>query len=102
MDSKGLVVMTAVGVTPSTGMAPLAVEIGFHAAPVSDGHPGHTLTDSHNLDAQFVSGNPGIGKERHLPQVASEVGAADADLMDTDHCFAQSGIRGRFDVDHPE
>ena len=44
--------------------------------------------DGEHFDAEFVAGDARIAEERHLAEVAADVGAADADAMD-----AHQGIR---------
>jgi hypothetical protein len=102
MDTEGLVVVAAVGVSPTTGMAALAVEIGLHAAAVPGTNLGDTLAHRDHLDTQFVTGDPGIGIEGHLAQVASEVRTADTDLVDANDGFSGAGRGGFVDVDDPE
>ena len=64
--------------------------------------PGLTLVtpvaDREHFDAQLVAGNPRVAEERHLAEVAADVGAADADAMDADQRLARPrrGRLGRF------
>jgi hypothetical protein len=69
----------------------LAVQIGLHAAPVSGAHLRDALADRDHLDTEFVTGNPRIGVEGHLPEVSPEVGATDTHLMHPDHRLTRAG-----------
>jgi hypothetical protein len=83
-------------------VALLAVQVGLDAAPISGTHVRDPVTDAHHFDTQFMPRNPRIGEEGHLAQVASEVGAANAHLMDADHGLTRAGSGGFVDIDDPE
>ena len=102
MHAQGLIVMTTIGVPPATGVAVLAIQVGLDAAPISGTHVRDPVTDAYHFDAQFMPWNPGVGKEGHLAQVTSEVGAANAHLMDADHGLTRAGSGGFIDIDDPE
>ena len=102
MHAQGLVVMTTIGVTPATGMAVLAIQVGLDAAPISGTHVRDPVADAHHFDAQFMPRNPRVGEEGHLAQVAAEVGTANAHLMDANHSLTRAGSRRFVDVDDPE
>jgi hypothetical protein len=102
MHAQGLVVMTTIGVTPATGMAVLAIQVGLDAAPISGTHVRDPVADAHHFDAQFMPRNPRVGEEGHLAQVTSEVGAANAHLMNADHGLTRAGSGGFVDIDDPE
>ena len=57
--------------------------------------PGLTLVDAgadrDDLDAQLVAGDARVAEERHLAEVAADVGAADADAVDADQGLAGAG-----------
>ena len=57
--------------------------------------PGLTLVDAvadgDDLDAQLVAGDARVAVERHLAEVAADVGAADADAVDADEGLAGAG-----------
>ena len=102
MHAQGLIVMTTIGVPPATGVAVLAIQVGLDAAPISWTHVRDPVTDAYHFDAQFMPWNPRVGEEGHLAQVTSEVGAANAHLMDADHGLTRAGSRGFIDIDDPE
>jgi hypothetical protein len=102
MHAQGLVVMTTIGVPPATGVAMLAVQVRLDAAPISGTHRRNPVTDAHHFDTQFVPRNPRVGEEGHLAQVTSEVGAANAHLMNADHGLTRAGSGGFVDIDDPE
>jgi hypothetical protein len=83
-------------------VALLAIQVRLHAAPISGTHVGDPVADAHHFDTQFMPRNPRIGEEGHLAQVASEVGAANAHLMDTDHGLTRARSGGFIEIDDPE
>jgi hypothetical protein len=93
MDSKGLVVLTAIRVAASAGVAVLAVDVRLDRGPVARLDIRHPWPDRHHLDPQFVPGDSRIAKERHLAEVAGVVGPAHPDPVDPDDCLARP--RGR-------
>ena len=68
--------LTAVGVSSLTGVTALAVHIRLDGATVSGLHILNLWSDLDDLDSQLVTGDPGVAEERHLAQVAADVGAA--------------------------
>jgi hypothetical protein len=102
VNPQRLVVVAAVGVSSATRMTALAVQVGLYAAPISRTHVRDPVADRHHFDTQFMPGNPRVGKEGHLAQVAAEVGTANAHLMDANHSLTRAGSRRFVDVDDPE
>jgi hypothetical protein len=93
------VLLAAVGETAFAGVALLAVDIGLDRTAVTVADVGDVGADGEDLHAEFVSGNPRVGEERHLAEVTGEVSATDADAMDADEGFARSGSEGFGDVE---
>jgi hypothetical protein len=83
-------------------MTALAVQVRLDATPISGTHRRNPVTDAHHFDTQFMPWNPRVGEEGHLAQVASEVCAANAHLMDADHGLTRAGSGGFVDIDDPE
>jgi hypothetical protein len=83
-------------------MTALAVQVRLDATPISGTYVRDPVADAHHFDAQFVPRNPRVGEEGHLAQVASEVGAANAHLMNADHGLTRTGSGGFVDIDDPE
>ena len=59
-----------------------------------------TLTHGYNFQAQLMSGNPGIGEEGHLAQIAGKVGSADAHTVSADQCLSRARSRRVGEIDH--
>jgi hypothetical protein len=87
---------------PAASVTALAIQIGLHAAAIPWSYRRDALADRHHLDPQFVARDSRIREKRHLAQVASEVGTANAHLMDANHNLTRAGSRRFVDVDHPE
>ena len=102
MHAQGLIVMTTIGVPPTTRMTALAVQVRLDATPISGTYVRDPVADAHHFDAQFVPRNPRVGEEGHLAQVTSEVGAANAHLMDADHGLTRARSGGFIEIDDPE
>ena len=47
-----------------------------------------SVADIQHFDAQLMAGNAWIAEERHLAQVAADVGSANADLVDANQRLA--------------
>jgi len=101
-DAEGLVVFAAIGEAAAAGVAFLAVEVRFDGAAVTRADMAYVFTDGNNLDAEFVSWDPGVGEEGHFAEVAAEVGATDPHAVDADEDFVGSGRGGFGDVDEFE
>ena len=56
---------------------------------------GHARADIQDLDPELMAGNARITKERHFAQVAADIGAANAYLVDADQCLARLRNRHR-------
>ena len=55
---------------------------------------GDARADCEHLDAQLVAGNARVAEERHLAEIAADVGAADADAMHANQRLARARARG--------
>src|SRR6266446_3022916 len=99
MDTERLVVLATVGVAAGAGEAALAVDVRLDGATVAGPNVGHTRADGDDLDAEFVAGDARVGEERHLAEVAAQVGAADADAVDAHQRVAGAGFGRLGEVD---
>ena len=62
----------------------LAVHVRLDRAAVARPDVRHAGADGEDFDAEFVAGDARVAVERHLAEVAADVGAADADPVDAD------------------
>jgi hypothetical protein len=102
MHPEGLVILTAIRMTPATGVALLTVQIRFHAAAIPHLHSSNPLAQSDDLDAQFVTGNSRVRKEGHFTQIPAEIGTANSDAMDTDHRLTGRRCLRFININQPE
>jgi hypothetical protein len=65
------------------GVAILAIKVRFDGALVSWLYSIHVIADFQHLYSQLVSGDAGIGKERHLAEISADIGAANSDTSNT-------------------
>tara|TARA_A100001391_G_scaffold62178_1_gene38738 strand:+ start:444 stop:815 length:372 start_codon:yes stop_codon:yes gene_type:complete len=98
-DAKGLIMFAAIRMSPQTGIALAAVDVGFDATPIAYGKILDTFTDRDHFHSQFMAGNARECEKRKSTEVASHVGAADTHAMDTDEHFARSRLPGFGNVD---
>ena len=85
--------LAAVGEAAPAGVALLAVDVRLDRAAVARLHVRHALADREHFDAELVPGNARIAEERHLAEIAAEIGAADADAVHAHERFARPGLR---------
>src|SRR5205085_2596520 len=76
------------------GRTRLAIQVRLDGAAVTRLDVGDVGADLEHLDAQLMAGNTRIAEERHLAQVAADVGAADADAMDANQGLSGAGTVG--------
>ena len=55
--------------------------------------------DVDDFDAQLVTGDAGIAEERHLAEIAADVGSANADPMDAHQSLAGAGLGRLWNVE---
>lgn len=67
------------------------VHVGFKRAFVAGFYVGHSFADGDDFESKFVPGGAGVGEEWKLPEVAGEIGAADAHAMGADKSFTGTG-----------
>jgi hypothetical protein len=91
MDAEHLEVRAAVGLALAAGDAPPTVQIGLHGAPVSDPQRIAGGAERHDLDAQLMPQNTGIGEEGLFAAIGMQVGAADADAPHSHEGFVGAG-----------
>ena len=94
VDAEDLQVLAAVRRPRRQAKHCLAVDVRLDRAAVAGLDVGHAGADRDDFDAQLVAGNARVAEERHLAEIAADVGAADADAMDADEGFAAAGGRG--------
>ena len=99
MNAECLMILAAIRVSSTTRVAVLAVDVRLNGAAVAGLDVCYAITHGDNFHAQLVPGNPRIGEERHLAEVAAVIRAADADSMYAHARFALTGRRefGRLD-----
>lgn len=99
-DSQRLVMLAAVGQAPLARIASLAVEVRFDRAPVTDGMVRYTFPQGEDFYPQFMARNSGVTEERHLPEIASDVGAANPHAVHPHQCLTGAwwAWRGNIDV----
>jgi hypothetical protein len=100
VDPKGLVMLTAVRLAETAGVALLAVDVGFHATAVARFHVGHIGADGDHLDAKFMAGNAWVTKKWHFAEVATVVGPTDADCLHADECLSWARCIRLGQIDH--
>ena len=99
MDAERLMLFATVGVAAPAGVTLLTVNVRLDAATVAGRDVRNALADGEDFDAEFVAGDARVAEERHLAEVAADVGAADADLMDAHQRLAGAGRGGAGDVE---
>jgi hypothetical protein len=99
MDAEHLELPAAVGVPPPARVAVRVVEVRLDRAAVAGPDVYHPRADLEHLDPQLMPRNAGVAEERHLAQVAADVGAADADPVDAHQRLARPGLPGRVRFD---
>src|SRR5207247_10757 len=99
VDAERLMVLAAIGVAAETGIAPLAVDVGLDGAMIAGLDIGDIGADVDYFDSQLMSGNARVAEERHLAEIAAEIGAADTDAMHTHERFAAPWRRRFWNVD---
>src|SRR5437868_3535281 len=87
VNPERLMLFAAVGVAALAGVTRLAVDVRLDGAMIAGLNVGDRSADLEHLDAEFVSRDARIAGERHLAEVAADVGAADADAMDAHKRF---------------
>src|SRR5262249_17909898 len=102
VDAERLVVLAAVCVPAGAGVALLAVDVRLDGGPVAGPDVRHALADRQHFHAEFVPRDARVAEERHLAEVAGEVGAADADAPDADDRLARPRARRLGHIDDAE
>ena len=82
MDSQDLQFFAAIRTAALAGEAALIVDIRLDRTAITGADVCHVRSDSEDFHSQFMSGNAGITVERHLAQVAADIGPADTDTVD--------------------
>ena len=95
MNAEDLHAGAAVGGAFEAGRRGGIVDVGFERALVAGLHVRDAFTGRQHLESEFVTGDARIGKERHLAEIAGEIGPADAHAVGADQRLAGAG-RGRF------
>ena len=72
----------------------MAVAVRFYGASIPRRNTGHALAYRDDLDAQLVAQDAWVGKERLVPLIGVQVGAADADPMNLEERFAGGWLAG--------
>jgi hypothetical protein len=91
VHAKYLDEWAAVRLTAPTGWAVIAVQVGSYRASIPYPTLTHITANRHDLNAQFMSEHPGIGKEWLITMKRVVVSATDAHLPD-----AHDGLSGRW------
>src|SRR5207253_6610911 len=84
--------------TAPAGITLLAIHVRFDRTTIAGAHVGHIGAHCHHFHAEFMPRNSRITEERHLAEVAADVGAANTNLVDTDHSFPAAGFFGAGNV----
>ena len=82
----------------AAGVAFAAIHVRLNRAAVAGLNIFNTLTHRHHLHTQFVTGNNGVRKERHLTEVTGNIRAANAHAMHLHQRLARAGLRRFIDV----
>ena len=98
-DANHIQRSAAVTVAFATSKAFTAIHIRFDAAFVAHVDVRHTFADRQDFNAQFVTNNQWIVKERHLPQKAAVVCSADAHPVGANQSLTWTRRGGFGDVD---
>lgn len=88
MHAEDLQRFAAVGAAALAGVAGAAVEVRLDGATVADLKMRDAFTHGEDFNTEFMPKDARELDERHLAEVATEVGAADADGADGDEGFA--------------
>lgn len=81
---------TTIRISLAAGIAHAAIHVGFDAALLTRCDVRHRFADLQHFDAQFVTENERVTKERHLAEVATVVCRADAHAMSFYESLPQS------------
>ena len=100
VNAKNLNAGAAVAVAFPAGRGGGVIDVGFEGASISNLKVVDTLTHGYNFQAQLMSGNPGIGEEGHLAQIAGKVGSADTHTVSADQCLSRARSRRVGEIDH--
>src|SRR5688500_15479339 len=98
VDAEDLEVPAAVAAARAAGVARLAVHVRLDGAAVAGLDVRHALPYRDDLHAQLVARDARVAVKRHLPQVAADVAAADADAVHAHDGVAGPGRRRLVDV----
>ncbi len=94
VDAEDFELLAAVRLAAAAGVTVRVVDVRLDGAAVAGLDVRHALADRHDLDAQLVAGDARIAEERHLAEIAADVGAADADTVDAHQRLAGTGFFG--------
>ena len=99
VDAEDLHAGAAVRRALAAGGGVRVVDVGLQRALVAGLHVRHVRADREHFEAEFMAGDARVGKERHLSEVAREIGPADAHAMSADEGLARarSGWLGKLD-----
>ena len=92
VDAEDLQIFAAVDAAAPAGEAALTVHVRLDGTTVAGLDVGHIGADLQHFDAEFMSGDARIAVERHLAEIAADVGAANADAVDAHQRFAGAGF----------
>src|ERR1700759_1081457 len=92
--------LTAVGVSFSTGVATLAVHVRLDGAAVSGRHIFDFRSNINDLDAQFVPGDPRGAIEGKFSEIAAIVRSADSYATNGHEHFIRTGLLRLSDLYH--
>ena len=92
--AERLVVFAAVREAAAAGVTALAIDVRLDRAVVAGCDIGHAFAHGEDLDAEFVAGDAGVGKERHFAEEAAVVRPADADAVVAHQRLARRGRGG--------
>ena len=82
MDPKNLQIETAIRLTPQTGWACSAREIGAYSTMIPIHKMVYVCSNSYYFDTKFMTKNPWIGKEWLIAMKGVIIGSTDAYLPD--------------------
>ena len=85
---------TTIRISLAAGIAHAAIHVGFDAALLTRCDVRHRFADLQHFDAQFVTENERVTKERHFSEIPTVVGSTNTDCLDPNKRLSRLRLNG--------
>ena len=99
VDAEDLQLLAAVRMPAAARVAIRVVDVRLDRAAIAGLDVLHVRADGDDLDAEFMTRNPRVAKERHLAEIPGQIGPADADVVDAHDRVIGTGLAWFGNVD---